>query len=757
MSLFLTSDPTTHQHPSRLSVVMAHFNSLHNIPRRRFWLEFTVMTDEEIMAEGNTDAIVRAARAARRAQAAKAAKGPAGFPQFPRLPAEIRLQIWELALLHPRIIAITCRSEDYIPQQPVTYMANLGMDANSMDYSQGPTSVTLPSLASSETMAAPEWKPPAAELPALFVVCRESYSVACKFYQRAFNWRVPLVLVDDDDDVELNAAIERNFARNFFGFHGLQGQPIPAPAAQATEVVEHAQPVGAANGGQGLSTGAAAAATATTPATGADTFLPPLSSVLGQQSQTALPSQRRAGRRRPGGPGCWFNFQWDSVLLRGDLEPAQEAAATSMVYFLPRHDTVRVRQVACNAADLGVGELLANQLYARLFPIIDRFGIKDRLVVVDPQEAGIMIEQMDQEMAAAIAEEQAQIPHTTIETLAPLLARVPAAGQAPMPDEAATAAAAADPGAPQQHIHVFLSTNGGMSAFVRPGRTSRRRRSNSEDADIALVQQSVTREEAARDAAAAAAEAAVAAEAVAAAEAHKWSVTEASFAAADHEPYTNTNTSPGRLSGQNLGSVDNGEGSSRAWSGVARSSALAAQEDDDMNGLGAYDISNNICQQVWERWTKSQNMPLLTQEHGAEVEEEQGEEEEEETDEDEEGGEEDVDDAGDGGSEAMHLDNPSAPAAFVNEYGPDEAEDARLRAAQAAAEEQARIDQANDPHGDRFEVLPHPDTIIEGADLTDIQGPNTVSVTGSSTCIDDMQIVMVGADRLAKTLADFRR
>ncbi|OAA61029.1 hypothetical protein SPI_05053 [Niveomyces insectorum RCEF 264] len=80
--------------------------------------------------------------------------------------------------------------------------------------------------------------------------------------------------------------------------------------------------------------------------------------------------------------GCWFNFAHDAVLLRGELEPCADAASTSMVYFLPRSDTVRVRHVACQAADLGVGTLFANQLYARLFPIVDRFAIRDRLLVV---------------------------------------------------------------------------------------------------------------------------------------------------------------------------------------------------------------------------------------------------------------------------------------------------------------------------------------------------------------------------------------
>ncbi|EFX05753.1 hypothetical protein CMQ_3822 [Grosmannia clavigera kw1407] len=100
-----------------------------------------------------------------------------------------------------------------------------------------------------------------------------------------------------------------------------------------------------------------------------------------QHSLTSIPKNTY---RRPGGHGCLFNFETDVLLLQGDLEPHDDAATTSMVYFLSRDDTRRVRHVACSAIALGVGRLQPELLFARLFPIVDRFHIVDRLVVVTP-------------------------------------------------------------------------------------------------------------------------------------------------------------------------------------------------------------------------------------------------------------------------------------------------------------------------------------------------------------------------------------
>ncbi|EPE08750.1 hypothetical protein F503_04337 [Ophiostoma piceae UAMH 11346] len=330
--------------------------------RRRFWLEFSVLPH---YPSRKTLKIQRKLEKKHRAKDKTSNDYdlhdvPAiRFPQFGRLPPEIRLVIWEYALCQPRIVVITSKYEDYTPPvgttlDPLTSNNYLNAAVNGF---QNPVLTSLPPL----SPPPPPWTPPSAELPALMVACRESYECAVKFYERAFDWRVPHVLVDEDGGDDTFVATRGYYAGRALGFFG---QPQASSSPDSTQQGQQQQQQ------QRLQN------------------LPPLSSVLGSRYRVrpgSTPMQRPAAKRlRPSGPGCWFNFEYDSVFLKGELEPCLEAASTSMVYFMPLLDTKRVRYVACNADDLGVGELMASQLYARLFPVIDRFEIKKCLNIVSP-------------------------------------------------------------------------------------------------------------------------------------------------------------------------------------------------------------------------------------------------------------------------------------------------------------------------------------------------------------------------------------
>ena len=435
--------------------------------RRRFWLEFSVLPhypSRKVLKiqrklekkhrnadRSNNDWDLHDVPAIR-------------FPQFVRLPPEIRLVVWEYALCQPRIIVVTSKCEDYTPPvgttlDPLTSSNYLNAPANGF---HSPVLTSLPPL----SPPPPPWTPPPAELPALMMACRESYDCAIKFYQRAFDWRVPHVLVDEDGGDDTFVATRGYYAGRALGFFGQPQASSSHDSTQQGQEEEQQQqqqqpPL---------------------------QILPPLSSVLGSRYRIRPGStfmQRPAAKRlRPNGPGCWFNFDYDSVFVKGDLEPCLDAASTSMVYFLPQLDTRRVRYVACSADDLGVGELMASQLYARLFPVIDRFQIKKCLSVVSPPRI------------------RKQRP------------KVQAKNKAGAATENLTAAA---------NIAVTQRNPSGTGYDSEGG--------------------------------------------------HRLSNTQASC--------------------------------------MSVNAASMSQYAGDMNGLESYDMSNNVCQQVWDQWTNSQNMPLL--------------------------------------------------------------------------------------------------------------------------------------------------
>ncbi|KAF4123605.1 hypothetical protein GMORB2_6306 [Geosmithia morbida] len=81
-------------------------------------------------------------------------------------------------------------------------------------------------------------------------------------------------------------------------------------------------------------------------------------------------------------PRVYFNFQLDTLLLTGELEPYDSYGINStMVYFLRREDTFRVRHVACAFRELGYPDQESDQVFGCLWHVVDRFPAADTLLV----------------------------------------------------------------------------------------------------------------------------------------------------------------------------------------------------------------------------------------------------------------------------------------------------------------------------------------------------------------------------------------
>ncbi|KAK3986251.1 hypothetical protein QBC44DRAFT_143278 [Cladorrhinum sp. PSN332] len=82
------------------------------------------------------------------------------------------------------------------------------------------------------------------------------------------------------------------------------------------------------------------------------------------------------------GARVWFNFELDTLLLLGDLEPGDQHGFNSpMVYFLRKDDTSRVRHIACAFEEIHLSLYESDHIFGTLFSIIDRFPNAERLLV----------------------------------------------------------------------------------------------------------------------------------------------------------------------------------------------------------------------------------------------------------------------------------------------------------------------------------------------------------------------------------------
>jgi hypothetical protein len=91
---------------------------------------------------------------------------------------------------------------------------------------------------------------------------------------------------------------------------------------------------------------------------------------------------------RPQAPAqVWFNFELDTLLLLGELEPFDINGFNSpSVYFLQKADTGRVRQVACAFEELRYGSCPDEQIFGCLFSIVDRFPLAQRLLITSTDQ-----------------------------------------------------------------------------------------------------------------------------------------------------------------------------------------------------------------------------------------------------------------------------------------------------------------------------------------------------------------------------------
>ncbi|KAL1865204.1 hypothetical protein Daus18300_007331 [Diaporthe australafricana] len=92
-------------------------------------------------------------------------------------------------------------------------------------------------------------------------------------------------------------------------------------------------------------------------------------------------------RPRSAAPPVWFDFERDTLLLLGELEPYDSSNINApMVYFLDRADTRRVRHVACAFEELHFGEVESEQIFGCLFHVIDSFTGAERLLITSTEE-----------------------------------------------------------------------------------------------------------------------------------------------------------------------------------------------------------------------------------------------------------------------------------------------------------------------------------------------------------------------------------
>ena len=78
----------------------------------------------------------------------------------------------------------------------------------------------------------------------------------------------------------------------------------------------------------------------------------------------------------------YFNFDLDGLYLMGELETYDDDGVNnSMVYFLRREDTRRVKNIACAILDTGYPELSRDQVFGCLWHVVDTFRGSERLLL----------------------------------------------------------------------------------------------------------------------------------------------------------------------------------------------------------------------------------------------------------------------------------------------------------------------------------------------------------------------------------------
>lgn len=90
---------------------------------------------------------------------------------------------------------------------------------------------------------------------------------------------------------------------------------------------------------------------------------------------------------RASGARVWFDFARDTLLLLGELEPCDPSGGSApMVCWLRPEDTRRVRHVACAFEALHLGDVAGEQVFGRLFHVLDRFPGAARLLITSTEE-----------------------------------------------------------------------------------------------------------------------------------------------------------------------------------------------------------------------------------------------------------------------------------------------------------------------------------------------------------------------------------
>ncbi|KAI5462225.1 hypothetical protein BGZ63DRAFT_413632 [Mariannaea sp. PMI_226] len=78
----------------------------------------------------------------------------------------------------------------------------------------------------------------------------------------------------------------------------------------------------------------------------------------------------------------WFNFDMDTIYLRGELEAYDTYGFNCpMVYFMRREDTRRVRKVACAFGELGYPQQESDQVFGVLWHVVDGFASVEQLLL----------------------------------------------------------------------------------------------------------------------------------------------------------------------------------------------------------------------------------------------------------------------------------------------------------------------------------------------------------------------------------------
>lgn len=86
-------------------------------------------------------------------------------------------------------------------------------------------------------------------------------------------------------------------------------------------------------------------------------------------------------------PRVWFNFQRDTLLLLGELEPYDGSNVNApMVYFLDKADARRVVHVAVAFEELRLGQVESEVIFGTLFHVLDAFAGVERLVITSTEK-----------------------------------------------------------------------------------------------------------------------------------------------------------------------------------------------------------------------------------------------------------------------------------------------------------------------------------------------------------------------------------